>query len=106
MDALARGQQIAVDPHQPLRDDVRLLGELLGRVLREHGRDGLFDRVEQVRALAKSARDDDEDFDRLADLLGEMPIESALPRFAKPRAAATRTSKCLSVIAHSSSETT
>src|SRR5204863_5254905 len=39
----------------------------------------LFDRVEQVRGLAKSARDDDEDFDRLADLLGEMPIALALP---------------------------
>ena len=25
-----------VDPHAPLREDVRLLGDLLGRTLREH----------------------------------------------------------------------
>src|SRR5204863_7077131 len=63
----------------PLRDDVRMLGELLGRVLQQHGEPDLFARVERVRALAKSATDDNDDFDKLADLLGEMSIETALP---------------------------
>ena len=66
------------DPHQPLRDDVRLLGEVLGRVLRDHEGDDLFERVERVREAAKRARTSDgglEPFDRL---LREMPIASAL----------------------------
>ena len=36
------------DPHQPLREDVRLLGELLGHVLRQHEGEDMFDRVERV----------------------------------------------------------
>jgi phosphoenolpyruvate carboxylase len=70
---------VSHDPHRPLRDDVHLLGELLGRVLQRHGGDGLFDRVERVRSLAKSASDNNDDFDRLADLLAGTDIESALP---------------------------
>jgi glutamate-1-semialdehyde 2,1-aminomutase len=44
------------DPHQPLRDDVRTLGEVLGRVLRHHEGDELFEHVERVREAAKRAR--------------------------------------------------
>ncbi len=44
------------DPHQPLRDDVRLLGSLLGETLRRIEGDALYEAVESVRALAKSAR--------------------------------------------------
>ena len=40
MDGALRGPDTAADPLQPLRDDVRLLGELLGRVLQFHGGDG------------------------------------------------------------------
>jgi phosphoenolpyruvate carboxylase len=67
------------DPHKPLRDDVRLLGELLGGALREREGDQRFDLVERVRALAKSARAGDrESFDRLASVLGEMPVDDVL----------------------------
>ncbi|MEB3754470.1 phosphoenolpyruvate carboxylase [Acinetobacter sp. MD2(2019)] len=41
----------------PLREDVRLLGNLLGETLKAHAGDALFNQVEQIRALAKGARD-------------------------------------------------
>lgn len=42
----------------PLRNDVRMLGEFLGRVIRESGGDDLFDDVERIRALTIRAHDD------------------------------------------------
>lgn len=47
------------DPHAPLRADVRWLGTLLGDTLREQGGDALFEKVEQVRRLARDARQSD-----------------------------------------------
>ena len=62
-----------------LRDDVRLLGDLLGRTLREQQGQQLFDYVEQVRALAKSARGgNDGDFEALANLLTSVSESDAL----------------------------
>ncbi|GAB3050835.1 phosphoenolpyruvate carboxylase [Acinetobacter apis] len=43
----------------PLRDDVRLLGNLLGDNLKRHVGEDLFNQVEQIRALAKGASDGD-----------------------------------------------
>ncbi len=37
----------------PLREDVRLLGNLLGETLKEHAGQDLFNQVEQIRALSK-----------------------------------------------------
>ena len=69
------------DPHKPLRDDVRLLGELLGETLRRD--EGLphYERVERVRALAKLTRTGtgDDDFETLAAELKAMPVDAALP---------------------------
>jgi phosphoenolpyruvate carboxylase len=45
---------------RPLRDDVKLLGQLLGETLREQGGDELYALVEKVRALSKGARRGDE----------------------------------------------
>ena len=72
---------MAQDPHKPLRDDVRLLGELLGDVLRRHEGEAHFERVERVRALAKRGRrtDGEDDFEMLATELRDMPVEAALP---------------------------
>ena len=61
---------ILSDPHEYLRNDVRMLGAMLGDAFRE--REGLefFDRVEAVRALAKEARGASAaDSSRLHDLL-------------------------------------
>src|SRR5262245_13826461 len=66
------------DPHQPLRDDVRLLGEVLGRVLRHYEGEELFRRVEQVREAAKLARTRDSELEHIDRILRDMPIESAL----------------------------
>ena len=63
----------------PLRDDVRLLGSMLGDTLREQGGGELFHTVESVRALAKGARGGNADDSRaLAELLSALPFKSAL----------------------------
>jgi phosphoenolpyruvate carboxylase len=68
------------DPHKALRDDVRLLGELLGDTVRRLEGDALFRIIERVRAHSKSARaSHPHDFSTLAGELSELPIESALP---------------------------
>src|SRR5687767_14977680 len=67
-------------PDQPLRDDVHLLGDLLGETLRAQEGEELFETVERVRALAKSGRaGNDEDFDALTELLAARPTGDALP---------------------------
>ncbi len=67
-------------PAQPLRDDIHLLGDLLGETLRAQEGVRLYEIVERVRALAKSSRAGNEhDFDELAKLLATLPTEEALP---------------------------
>ena len=67
-------------PDKPLREDVHLLGDLLGETLRAQEGEALFEMVERVRALAKSGRaGNSDDFDRLAGLLAERPTAEALP---------------------------
>ena len=68
------------DTQKPLREDVRLLGELLGDTLRGREGEELLARVEEVRALAKRAHAGDEGaFEELADRLCELPITAAVP---------------------------
>ncbi len=65
---------------EPLRNDVRTLGALLGHILREQSGTPLFERVEQVRSLAKRARaGDPRAFENLVKTLGELPVGEALP---------------------------
>lgn len=52
-------------PDFPLRRDVRMLGYELGKVLKSHGSDGLYDLVEEVRALAKGRREGDDEADQM-----------------------------------------
>jgi phosphoenolpyruvate carboxylase len=62
------------------RDDVRLLGDLLGEVLRAQEGPALYELVEQVRALAKRGRSGSAlDAEALRSLLATLPTEEALP---------------------------
>jgi phosphoenolpyruvate carboxylase len=74
---------VTEDPHKPLRDDVRMLGGLLGETLRLQEGPALFERVERVRALAKRSRREgpagDQVFETLASELRSMPTEAAIP---------------------------
>jgi phosphoenolpyruvate carboxylase len=68
------------DPHKPLRQDVRLLGELLGDTLRIHEGAHLLGTVERVRAVAKTSRARaDRDFQALAAMLEQLPVDAAIP---------------------------
>ncbi len=49
-----------IDPHAALRDDVRLLGGLLGDTLKEQAGQHLYDQVEAIRLLGKKAAEGDE----------------------------------------------
>lgn len=63
-----------------LRDDIHLLGDLHGETLRAQEGEALFDKVERVRALAKSGRlGSAADFEELSRLLASAPAEEALP---------------------------
>jgi phosphoenolpyruvate carboxylase len=58
----------------PLRRDVRLLGDLLGRVLVEQEDESLLEDVERVRALARAARAG-AGHDDLAAAVAELPLK-------------------------------
>ena len=72
------------DTEAPLRADIHLVGDALGAVLRRHGGPGLYERVEEVRALAKKLRADPTPADeaRLSALVasGDLPRTVALIR--------------------------
>jgi phosphoenolpyruvate carboxylase len=68
------------DPHKPLRQDVRLLGELLGATLSAHEGPWLLETVERVRSVAKTSRARaDRDFQALAAELEQLPVDAAIP---------------------------
>ena len=77
--AQSRRADVQADPHKPLRQDVHLLGTLLGDALRARGGQSFFDTVERVRQLAKAAHAGEGDFRDLAALLGGLPVDAAIP---------------------------
>ncbi|MAR91353.1 MAG: phosphoenolpyruvate carboxylase [Pseudomonadales bacterium] len=76
------------DAHAPLRQDVRLLGQLLGDTLQEQESPVLLELVEEIRRLAKDARSGREDnsqklFEKLSRLEPELlvPVARAFSHF-------------------------
>ena len=64
----------------PLREDVRLLGNLPGETLKEHAGQDLFNQVEQIRALSKGARDGQVEAEKqLEQLLSSLDDHEILP---------------------------
>ena len=65
------------DKDQPLRDDIRLLGRLLGDTVREQEGIAVFERVEEIRRLALRFHRDDDPVARadMETLLHELPRE-------------------------------
>ncbi|MEH6558866.1 MAG: phosphoenolpyruvate carboxylase [Oceanicoccus sp.] len=64
--------------HGPLRDNVRLLGELLGDTLRDQVDESLFNKVEEIRTLAKQARSDG-NWQPLLDVMAVLPDSELVP---------------------------
>ena len=67
------------DPHKPLRDDVSLLGEMLGATLRARSAPALFPTVERVRLIAKTARERGHELHALERPLRDLPLDLAVP---------------------------
>lgn len=71
---------MSADPHQPLRDDVSMLGGMLGDTLREREGTAVYETVENVRRIAKAARQGDAHaIEALEGPLRAMPLALAVP---------------------------
>jgi len=71
---------LPTDPHEPLRDDVSMLGGMLGDTVRASEGHAVFEIVERVRRLAKQARSGGaHEVDSLEQELRELPLETAVP---------------------------
>jgi phosphoenolpyruvate carboxylase len=65
---------------QPLRENIRQLGDLLGQIIREDAGEAVFTTIETVRGLAKSARTGDaEALETLARTLSGLDDGTVLP---------------------------
>ncbi|HEY5654173.1 MAG TPA: phosphoenolpyruvate carboxylase [Pontiella sp.] len=62
----------------PLRRDIRLLGEMLGRTLKTQAGDDLYELVEEIRALSKASRVDSTADTKLRSLIRGLKDEDTL----------------------------
>lgn len=73
----------AVDPGlpatEPLREDIRLLGGILGSVVRDHEGDRIFELVERARVESFRVRRSEIDRGELAELFAGIDISDAIP---------------------------
>lgn len=71
---------LSTDPHAALRDDVRLLGNLLGETLQQQVGQEFFEQIESIRHLSKQARDgNSEARDQLNHTLSNLTEHELLP---------------------------
>lgn len=65
---------------ETLRDNVRLLGDLLGKTLLKHEGEAIFQKVEEIRGMAKSlAASDAENYEPLISMLESLEDHEILP---------------------------
>ncbi|MBD0321789.1 MAG: phosphoenolpyruvate carboxylase [Aldersonia sp.] len=64
---------------EPLRDDIRLLGGILGETVREQAGDEIFELVEQARVESFNVRHSDIDRDEMAKIFEGIAVEQAIP---------------------------
>ncbi|MFT3900046.1 MAG: phosphoenolpyruvate carboxylase [Gordonia sp. (in: high G+C Gram-positive bacteria)] len=64
---------------EPLREDIRLLGGMLGDIIREHSGSSTFNLVEGSRQAAFDIRESEMDRDRLAERYDGQPADELLP---------------------------
>ena len=64
---------------EPLREDIRLLGGILGDMIREHSGSEVFDLVENARIAAFRIRRAEIDRSELADMFTDLDISVAMP---------------------------
>ncbi|MEE2056157.1 phosphoenolpyruvate carboxylase [Rhodococcus artemisiae] len=64
---------------EPLRDDIRLLGGMLGTVVRDHAGDEIFDLVEAARVASFQIRRSELERPELAARLAAVPTADAIP---------------------------
>ncbi|MCK0743734.1 phosphoenolpyruvate carboxylase [Chromohalobacter nigrandesensis] len=68
------------DLHESLRDNVRILGDSLGRTIADDLGDGFVDKIETIRRLAKQGRQEDSEGRReLIEYLRALPEQDLLP---------------------------
>mgnify|MGYP006201050529 CR=1 FL=1 len=84
-------------PHDRLRDEVRLLGALLGEVIRDEGGQNLYDRIEAVRRASVAYHRDpaSDDASELERLLGELSLDQSLAQFERGIALARQSQQLL-----------
>ncbi|QNG18889.1 phosphoenolpyruvate carboxylase [Rhodococcus triatomae] len=64
---------------EPLREDIRLLGGILGSIVREQAGESVFDLVERARVEAFRVRRSEIDRDELAALFTDVETDDAIP---------------------------
>lgn len=71
-------KEITTDVQLPLRDNVRLLGEILGNTVREQVGEDVYLKVEEIRVLAKQARQS-QDWQPLIDIMNSLEDSQLVP---------------------------
>ena len=74
-----RRTQVGREATEPMREDIRLLGAILGDTVREQHGDNTFDLVERARVESFRVRRSEIDRAELADLFHDIDVHQAIP---------------------------
>src|SRR5262245_61019955 len=71
--------QVGREATEPMRDDIRLLGAILGDTVRDQNGDQVFDLIERARVESFRVRRSEIERGELADMFDGIDIHQALP---------------------------